>query len=76
MLTPLQCKLARTALGWSVRDFARAAKIAPNTITRFETGKGTPMRANLTIMRQTFVAAGIEFLNGDGIRLRRPDSRP
>lgn len=55
-----------------ISDFARAAKVAADTITRFETGKGQPMRANLTVMRQTFEAAGIEFLSGDGVRLRRP----
>ena len=40
MLTPLQVKLGRTAVGLGLRDLAKAAGVAPSTITRFENGRG------------------------------------
>jgi transcriptional regulator with XRE-family HTH domain len=73
MITATQCKMARAALGWGVRDLALRAKIAPNTVARFETGKSEPNASTLTMMRQAFEADGIEFTNGDadGVRLHR-----
>ena len=29
-----------------------------------------PIRGNLTALRQAFKAAGMEFLDGDGVRIR------
>jgi transcriptional regulator with XRE-family HTH domain len=73
MITVTQCKMARAALGWGVRDLASRAKIAPNTVARFENGKSEPNTSTLTMMRQAFETAGIEFTNGDadGVRLHR-----
>jgi hypothetical protein len=34
----LQCFVARSALGWSARHFARAAKVSQHTVVRFESG--------------------------------------
>ena len=39
MLTPIQCKMARAALAWTVKDLAEKAKIAANTVVRFENEK-------------------------------------
>ena len=41
MLTPIQIRMARAALGWGVRDLAKKAGLAPNTVSRFETA-GAP----------------------------------
>jgi ribosome-binding protein aMBF1 (putative translation factor) len=38
MLLPLQCQMARAALGWGVRDLGAAAKIGVDTVTRIERG--------------------------------------
>jgi transcriptional regulator with XRE-family HTH domain len=37
-ILPVQCFLARTALGWSVTDLARATKVARSTVDQFERG--------------------------------------
>ena len=37
-MVPVQCLLARTALGWGVRDLGRVAEVAPDTVRRFERG--------------------------------------
>lgn len=60
----LQCKLARIALGWGVRQLAEAANVSTQTISRLE--RGEQLRAGtLDGIRQVFEAAGIEFLWGD-----------
>ena len=41
MITRLQVRMARTALGWGVRDLARKAGVSPTTVTRFENGAHT-----------------------------------
>lgn len=73
MITPLQCRMARAALQWSVNDLAAAAKLAPNTISSFEVEKRRPNRATLTVIRAAFEAAGVEFTNGEapGVRVRK-----
>lgn len=70
----IQCKMARVALGWGTRDLARNAGVSPDTVARFERGeqlKGTTVAA----LRNTFEAAGIEFIpengGGPGVRLSR-----
>ena len=66
--------MARAALGWGVRDLAKKAGVSVTTVTRFETGQSDPIKATLTVIQQTFEAAGIEFTNGDipGVRVH-PD---
>ncbi|MGX7874482.1 helix-turn-helix domain-containing protein [Mesorhizobium sp. Root695] len=73
----IQCKMARVALGWGTRDLARNAGVSPDTVARFERGeqlKGTTVSA----LRNTFEAAGIEFIpengGGPGVRLSRNQS--
>ena len=38
-MLPVQCRMARAALGLSVRKLAEAARVAPQTIVRFEGGR-------------------------------------
>lgn len=40
-MTPIQCKLGRTAIGWSVRGLASKAGVSPGAVSRFENGKDT-----------------------------------
>ncbi|MEM7695294.1 MAG: helix-turn-helix domain-containing protein [Pseudomonadota bacterium] len=65
--------MARTALGWGVRDLAKAASVSPNTVARFERGEALK---DLTVgaLRHALEKAGIEFIEanggGPGVRLR------
>lgn len=72
---PVQCKMARVALGWGVRDLAKHAKVASDTISRLERGEVLRERT-IDDIRATFEAAGIEFIpedtKGPGVRLREP----
>ena len=72
MLTPIQTKMARAALGWSTAELARRAGVGISTVSRFETGQVKPVRANIDAMQRALEAAGIEFVeNGAALRTGR-----
>jgi transcriptional regulator with XRE-family HTH domain len=72
ILTPIQCRMARAALGLGVRELAAAAKVSIDTVARFERGDELKERT-IEALQRTFEAAGVEFTNGDkpGVRLTR-----
>ncbi|WP_371682013.1 multiprotein-bridging factor 1 family protein [Microvirga sp. 17 mud 1-3] len=74
MITAVQSRMARAALGWGVRDLAREANVGVSTVTRFEAG-AEPIPATLDAIRRALEAAGVEFIpengGGPGVRLRR-----
>ncbi len=76
MITRLQVRMARTALGWGVRDLAEAAGVSPNTVSRFE--NGADARADtLMHLQEVLEGAGVVFVPADdtagpGVRLRVP----
>lgn len=75
-ITPMQIKLARTALGLGVRELAAKAGVAPSTIQRFESERGDMHTRTLDKVQQVFESGGIIFIpadaeGGPGIRLPR-----
>jgi transcriptional regulator with XRE-family HTH domain len=68
MISPMQCRMARGALGWSIDDLARAARVGASTIARFEHARGVSTTATLTAITQALEAWGIEFLPANGVR--------
>lgn len=63
-ISPLQSKLARTALGLGVREAAVLADVSPNTIARLERGEN--LRATtISGIRAAFESAGIKFLEAN-----------
>lgn len=76
ILLPVQCKMARTALSWGVKDLAEAAQVSTNTVVRFERGEELKART-LTDLKAALESAGVIFLDGEysgsggpGIRLK------
>lgn len=65
-MSPIQCRLARTALGWGVRDLAAKADVSMQTIIRLEAGEDL-RDATLAKVRQTVESAGIIFIDEDKI---------
>jgi transcriptional regulator with XRE-family HTH domain len=53
--------MARTAIGWGVRDLARAAKVSPDTVARFERGESLKQITVLNLVN-VFEKAGIQFI--------------
>jgi transcriptional regulator with XRE-family HTH domain len=69
---PVQCRMARAALGMGVRDLAAAAKVASDTVARFERGDELKERT-VDALRRALEEAGVEFTNGGhpGVRLKQ-----
>ena len=74
-VTSEQFRMARAALGWTVRDLADRAGVHRNTITRIEAGDASH-GPTIQAVRHALEAAGILFLaagehkdGGPGIRL-------
>jgi transcriptional regulator with XRE-family HTH domain len=66
--------MARAALGWGVRDLAKRAGVAANTVSRFENDFGA-MVETLVRIQEALEVAGIVFISADqqggpGVRLR------
>jgi hypothetical protein len=74
IISPVQCKMARVAVGFGVRELAAAADVAPDTIVRFERGEDLRDRT-VAAIRNALEAAGVEFIaengGGRGVRLRK-----
>ena len=74
-LTALQCRMARVALDWTVRQLARQAGLSLATVSRFENGQGVaPERVER--LRAVIAAAGIDLVDenatgGVGVRLSK-----
>jgi transcriptional regulator with XRE-family HTH domain len=68
----VQCRMARAALGWGVRELAAAAKVSIDTVVRFERGDDLKERT-VDALRHALETAGVEFTNGDqpGVRLKK-----
>jgi transcriptional regulator with XRE-family HTH domain len=75
---PMQCRMARAALGWGVRDLAAAAKVSIDTVVRFERGDEL-MNRTVEAIQRALEAEGIEFIDenggGAGVRVRKRQSR-
>ena len=73
MITPAQCKMARAALGWSLKELAQHTSLGVNTISRFENGAEALMSTPRKI-QSALEAAGVVFIDedggGPGVRLR------
>jgi len=77
MINGLQIKLARTAVGWGVRDLAEKSGVSFNTVSRFENGSGVQSRT-IQALQSTLEDVGIIFIEegaqslegGAGVRLK------
>jgi transcriptional regulator with XRE-family HTH domain len=71
---PVQCRMARAALGWGVRELASAAKVSVDTVARFERGEDLKDRT-VEALRRALEGGGVEFIDenggGAGVRVRK-----
>lgn len=72
VITAEQCRLARGALGWGIRELASRASVSATTVTRFENGLSKPNKVTLLAIQRALEQGGVEFINGDepGIQVR------
>lgn len=69
MLSAVQSKMARAALGLGVRDLAQQAGVSPNTIARLEAGERLHNRT-LAYIKGAIEALGIEFISPDAVSIQ------
>ncbi|TGP50559.1 XRE family transcriptional regulator [bacterium M00.F.Ca.ET.230.01.1.1] len=70
-ISAAQCRAARGLIEMDQAVLARAANLSRNTIVDFEKGRRTPGTNNLAAIRAALEAAGVEFINGTGVKLRQ-----
>lgn len=70
MISIPQIRAARALLGWKQEDIARASGLSLTTLNYIEKETVSPRQKTMTIVQQAFEDAGVEFLPGDGLRLR------
>jgi hypothetical protein len=78
-LLTVQCRMARAALAWGVRDLAGAARVSADTVARFERGKAL-RPGTVRAIRIALEDAGCEFIreddvSGPGMRMRKKQVR-
>ncbi|MBM0206886.1 hypothetical protein JNW90_30705 [Micromonospora sp. STR1s_5] len=73
-MTPVQCRMARAALGWNTQDLAREADVGGNTVNRFEAGQDARL-SSVEKMRKALEKGGVQFIpeNGGGVGVRLKD---
>lgn len=69
-ITPEQSRAARGLLDWPQIRLAAASNLSESTVRDFEKGRRVPSVNNLAAIRAALEAAGIEFINGTGVKLR------
>lgn len=66
--------MARAAVGWGVRELAKEAAVAVDTVSRLERGEEI-MPRTLAAIRTALESAGVIFIDengeGAGVRLRK-----
>ena len=68
-MKPVQLRMARAALQIGVRDLAEMSGITANTISRIENGSDAK-QSTMAAIRAALESAGVEFINGSGVKLR------
>lgn len=70
-ISPAQCRAARALLNWTQDTLAVKTGVALKTVRAFETERTKPLGVTRAAIKQALEKAGVEFLNGDGVRLRK-----
>ena len=68
--------MARAGLRWGVRELSALSKVGQTTIVKIEREQGAVHPAMLSALRQAFEAAGAEFQNGNGVKIKAPVPPP
>lgn len=78
MMRPVHLRMARAALGWSVRDLEAKSGVGRNTISRYEIGHDI-LASALDSLEKVLGDQGIVFFEGDrtygtGVGLKKAQS--
>ncbi len=70
-ITAATCRAARALLNISQAELARLSGVSARTIASFEGEEARTIAANLAMIKAALEGAGVEFLDGDGVRIRQ-----
>lgn len=70
-ISPGQCRAARALLNWTQEELAKKVGVALRTIRDFENERRQPLKVVRSSIQQAFEQAGIEFLESEGLRLKK-----
>ena len=65
-MTPVQVRMARAALDMTAEQLSKHAGLSPDDVEQLERGGQEGVAS--AHLRATFEAAGISFIEGDGVR--------
>lgn len=63
-MDPIQCRMARAAIGLSIAEFAKLADVSTNTVVRFEGGEELKA-ATVDQLTSAFLEQGVVFEHDD-----------
>ncbi len=75
MITPTQMRAARAILDISQGDAAKLLGIAPNTLSKIESGQADPPASRIQEIQDYYERQGIEFTEADGVRRKEQNVR-
>jgi len=75
IISPMQCRAARAILNLTRSDLAELSSMSTAAIGGFETETTEPRAASVNLMRIALEAGGVEFLDDDGVRMKRNQIR-
>lgn len=70
-ITLEQIKAARSLLNWTQGDLANASGISKPALANFERGIAKPRTETVTALQRALEEAGVEFIEGPGVKLRK-----
>ena len=74
MITPAQCRAARALLNLTQPQLVESSGVSIGTIAHFEREQRSLMRANMDAIQRALEAAGVEFMDDDGVRRKQKDT--
>jgi len=75
MITARQIRAARGLLEWTGKDLAHKLGMTPATISKIEADLVQPQENSLFRIADLFDKHGVEFLEGDGVKMRQQEIR-
>jgi transcriptional regulator with XRE-family HTH domain len=73
LATGKQIRAARVLLEWEAKELADRTGVSVRSILNFERGEGRPKPATMEKIIKAFTVAGVEFIDGEGLRRRTND---
>jgi DNA-binding XRE family transcriptional regulator len=69
-ISSAQCRAARALIRITQDELAAKSGVSKRAIVDFEAERSTPIKHNLAAIKGALEQGGVEFLPGNGVRLR------